>query len=85
MTMLQKEKDLAVTEVQEGKIMKKLLLIFALIFATLLTGCAKEEATNEASNEYPFEIIDSQDIIEAEIILENGKTNIEAEIMLEDY
>lgn len=59
-------------EVQEGKVMKKILVVLTLIIATLLSGCAKVE--NTENTEYPFEIISSEDVIEAEIILENGKT-----------
>ncbi len=63
--------------------MKIKLLIFTLILTVLLSGCAKVEQTstdgnnlsnNEQTLKYPFEIIESKDIIEAEIILDNGKT-----------
>ena len=65
---------MAVTEAQEGNKMKKILLIITLILTTLFCGCAKEEVANENLNEYPFEIITSKDVIEADIILKNGKT-----------
>ena len=69
-------KDLAGTEAQEGSTMKKILLILTLLFTVLITGCGKVEETNEtkSENQYPFEIIESKKEIEAEIILENGKT-----------
>lgn len=52
--------------------MKKIFIVLTLLIVTLIVGCAKVE--NAENLEYPFEIISSKDIIEAEIILENGKS-----------
>ena len=63
--------------------MKRLIFVFTLILALLLTGCASVKQTsgdgnnlsnNEQELKYPFEIIESKEIIEAEIILDNGNT-----------
>ncbi|MBE7014802.1 MAG: peptidylprolyl isomerase [Ruminococcaceae bacterium] len=63
--------------------MKRLIFVFTLILALLLTGCANVKQTsgdgnnlsnNEQELKYPFEIIESKEIIEAEIILDNGNT-----------
>ena len=63
--------------------MKRLIFVFTLILALLLTGSANVKQTsgdgnnlsnNEQELKYPFEIIESKEIIEAEIILDNGNT-----------
>ena len=63
--------------------MKRLIFVFTLILALLLSGCANVKQTsgdgnnlinNEQELKYPFEIIESKEIIEAEIILDNGNT-----------
>ena len=63
--------------------MKRLIFVFTLVLALLLSGCANVKQTsgdgnnlsnNEQELKYPFEIIESKEIIEAEIILDNGNT-----------